>query len=129
MVIVGMSTTMKTRTSVPLEEEEEQNIMKEPEISGLFTILVIFILVISILHFLCTIFFIINKLFKTNVRCKRGKTQVHKPIVRKNKLLRRTRRPLRSQFEMFNIYTNLGSTIHYTYTSYNKYGFRGVAVQ
>ena len=99
-----MSTTMKTRTSVPQEEEEEgQNIMKEPEISGLFTILVIFILVTSILHFLCTIFFIINKLFKTNVRCKRGKTHVHKPIVRKKKLLRRTRRPLRSQFEMVNI--------------------------
>ena len=93
---------MKTRTSVP-QEEEEQNIMKEPDISGLFTILVIFILVTSILHFLCTVFFIINKLFKTNVRCKRGKTQVHKPIVRKKKLLRRTRRPLRSRFEMVNI--------------------------
>ena len=25
--------------------------------------------------------------------------------------------------------SNLGITIHYTYTSYNKYGFRGVAVQ
>jgi hypothetical protein len=101
--IVGMSTTMKTHTSVPQEEEEEKNIMKEPEVSGLFTILVIFILVISILHFLCTLFFIINKLFKTNVRCKRGKTQSHKPIVRNKKLLNRTRRPLRSQFEMVNI--------------------------
>ena len=67
-----------------------------------YNLVILFILVISILHFLCTIFFIINKLFKTNVRCKRGKTQVHKPIVRKKKLFRRTRRPLRSRFEMVN---------------------------
>nr|XP_022307606.1 uncharacterized protein LOC111113604 [Crassostrea virginica] len=51
----GMSTTMKTRTSVPQEEEEEQNIMKEPEISGVLawaTVTTLALIVVAIKNLL-----------------------------------------------------------------------------